>query len=158
MELATEDNVSPWDALLLAVKRRAARVRWCDGVAEHLMASHRARCMPDSDEYDPEYAALRDPEVPPQEVRTWLTESRNEERIMTRAAKMAVDAGVADAMIKRVQREGQIMSDALMSALDALNLTQDQRLLALSKMHESLSAGMPTHRVIEAAPVDRDET
>jgi hypothetical protein len=149
MALGSEENVSPWDALLLAVKRRAARVRYCDEVAEHVVAAHKSKCDERSVDYDAEYAAVHDPDVPPREARDWLMESRNEERLMTRAAKMAVDAGVADAMIRRVEREGQLMMDAMLAALDVLGLTQDQRLMALEAMHTKIALSAPNPRVIE---------
>lgn len=137
MVLAEQDNVGPWDALLIAVKRRSARVRWCDSVAEHIMVRHRAELTPGHEDYDPERAG--DPDVPPAEVRRWLAESRNEERLMTRAAKMAIDAGVADAMIRRVKFEGAKMADALVAGLDVLELTHEQRMKALGAMQDVIS-------------------
>jgi hypothetical protein len=155
MNLADEENVSPWDALLIAVKRRSARVRWCDSVVQHIIDEHRKRCLLEGE---------GDPDVPPDDARKWLTESRNEERLMTRAAKMAVDAGVADAMIRRVEREGQLMADAMFAALDTLDLSHEQRMMALNKMQEIIAKTLPTPiadqsqpKIIEQAPpLDED--
>jgi hypothetical protein len=139
--------------LLLAVKRRAARVRWADQVAEHAMKAHRESCAE---------LGEGDPDIPPSEVRTWLAESRNEERLMTRAAKMAVDAGVADAMIRRVEHEGKMISEIWLAGIDAIDLTQDQRVKALSAMHAMLARlgpKMPSPidgNVIDMPPLDGD--
>ena len=71
--------------------------------------------------------------MPGAEVRVWLVESRNEERLLTRAAKMAIDAGVAKMMVERDQLAGRLLADALVAGLDKLNLTADQRMQALGE-------------------------
>lgn len=156
-ELAQYESVSPWDALLLAVSRRAQRVRWCDHVVDEIVDQHRKACAAILAD-DP--TASVNAEVPPQEARQWMAESRNEERLMTRAAKMAVDAGVADAMVRRMEMEGRLVTDALIAGLDALELTPDQRLKALSTMHRKL-ANLPTpsagKAAIEGFVVDDDD-
>lgn len=137
-QLGNEAELSPWDALLLAVRRRAARVRWVDSVIAELIAQEQKEAQ----ELDQEEG--REPQPPPApsaEVRAWLTESRNEERLLTRAAKMAVDAGVADAVVRRLELEGRLVTDALVAGLDSLQLSSEQRLRALSTMHRALAAG-----------------
>jgi hypothetical protein len=138
-DIADQEDVSPWDALSTAVKRRARRVRWVDAVIQVMLEKHAARCDPQSIEYEAEYAHAHDAAVPPADVRTWLAESRNEERLLIRAGKMAVDAGVADALVRRWELEGRLMTDALIVGLDAANLSPDQRLAALSAMHAHLT-------------------
>lgn len=159
-DIAKLDNISPWDALLLAVNRRAARVRWVDAILQEMLEQHRRTCEAILAD-DPTAAVY--PDLPPAEVRVWMAESRNEERLLTRAAKMAVDAGVADAQIRRIEMEGRLTTDALIAGLDALELTPDQRLKALSTMHRTLmqlpagaSAAAPTvpGYVIDADVVD----
>lgn len=151
LNLADEIDISPWDALLVAVKRRAARVRSCDVIAEKIMEKHRQECAD-----DPDYAATHDPEVPPATVRTWLAESRNEERIMVRTAKMAVDAGVADAMIRRMEREGQLLTESLVAALDSIELDPDQRMAAFAALHKYIAQTpilqSDNHKIIEGRP------
>lgn len=141
-EISMDEDISPWDALLLAVKRRAARVRWDDQIIQEILNEHRAKCDPESERYNVEYSATHNPEIPPGEVRQWTAESRNEERIMTRAAKMAVDAGVADAVVRRIELEGRMVTDAMIAGLDVLNLSPDDRMRALTTMHGKL-AGLP---------------
>jgi hypothetical protein len=132
-EIAAEENVSPWDALLLAVRRRAARVRMIDRVLAAAWEQHRVLCQ--QHDGDP----LWNPEVPNPEVRSWMVESRNEERLMTRVAKMAIDAGVAKMMIERDQLEGRLLADALVAGLDSLDLTADQRMKALGEAQRVLT-------------------
>jgi len=132
--IADEDDVSPWDALLLTVRRRAARVRYVDSVLESAIAAHRKRCADPAND-----GANLDPDVPPAEVRSWMAESRAEERLLARASKLAVDAGVADAVVRRLELEGRLVTDALLAGLDALQLTPDQRLKALSATHQALA-------------------
>lgn len=132
-DVAADENVSPWDALLLAVRRRATKVRVAEGIVDAAWAEHRVACAD-----DPTHG---NPDVPPNEVRVWMAESRNEERLMARSAKMAIDAGVADAMIRRMQLEGRHIVDVLLAGLDELSLSAEDRMRALSAMHRALTAG-----------------
>jgi hypothetical protein len=126
---AAEIEISPWDALLVAVRRRAARVRWVDSVIEEMVTQHKKEM---------EHEGIDNP-LPPDGVRVWMEESRREERMFTRSAKMAVDAGVADAVVRRLELEGRLVTDALVAGLDVLPLTPEQRLRALTTMHNVLS-------------------
>lgn len=132
-DLAEYEDVSPWDALLLAVKRRAARVRTVDGILDAAWDEHRRLCAA-----DPTYG---NPDVPSDDVRKWLTESRNEERLLSRSAKMAVDAGVAKIMVERNQLEGKLIADVIVASLDVLDLTSEQRMRALTEAQRQLTAG-----------------
>lgn len=125
-EIAGESEITPWDALLLAVRRRARRVEWCDAMAQAALEIVRAERGADA--------------LPDDSVRAWLTESRNEERLMTRSAKMAIDAGVAEAVIRRLELEGRLVTETLVAGLDALELTPDQRMHALEAAHRKLLA------------------
>jgi hypothetical protein len=133
-DTAAEDNISPWDALLLTVRRRSARVRLVDGFLAAAIDQHRELCR--AHDGDPQW----DPDVPSDDVRKWLTESRNEERLLSRAAKMAIDAGVAKMIVERDQLEGRLLADALVAGLDALNLTTEQRMLALGEAQRALAS------------------
>lgn len=146
--VAAQENVSPWDALLIAVKRRAARVAWVDNVISALMEQHKRECIETGE---------GDPNVPPDTVRKWMAESRNEERLMTRSAKMAVDAGVADALVRRWEIEGKLTTAALIAGLDSLDLTPDQRLKALSTMHNALAGDTAPHHSIEGRVIPEPE-
>lgn len=125
-EIAGEVEITPWDALLLAVRRRARRVEWCDAMAAAALEIVHREQGKDA--------------LPDDSVRTWLVESRNEERLMTRSAKMAIDAGVAEAVIRRLELEGRLVTETLVAGLDALELTAEQRMAALEAAHRKLLA------------------
>jgi hypothetical protein len=133
-DVAAQDNVSPWDALLLTVRRRSARVRMIDQVLAAAWEQHRRMCAEHPD--DPQW----NPDVPSSEVRTWLVESRNEDRLLARTAKMAIDAGVAKMLVERDRLEGRLLADALVAGLDALELTTEQRMKALGEAQRALTA------------------
>lgn len=125
MELAEVNRISPWDALLLAVRRRAARVQWVDNIISELIRQH--------------IANAGDPAVPPDTIKPWLKESRMEEQLMVRSAKLAIDAGVAEAVVRRLELEGKVTTDAMIAGLDSLDLSPEDRLKALTVMHGQLS-------------------
>jgi hypothetical protein len=133
-DIAAEENVSPWDALLQSVRRRAARVIVIDRIIQAAWDQHRGLCE------QAEEGSRLDPNVPPEEVCIWMGESRNEERLLTRASKMAIDAGVAKMLIERDQLEGRLLADALVAGLDALDLTTEQRMTALGEAQKTLTA------------------
>jgi hypothetical protein len=139
MEIADSRNITPWDALLLAVRRRAARVQWVDAQVQAVLAKHNM-----DDTLTPE-----DKAIAPPEVLEWLEESRREEVLMIRSAKLAIDAGVAEAVVRRLELEGKLVTNALIAGLDSLELTPEQRMNALATMHKQLMSGIDNGNVIE---------
>lgn len=137
-EISEYENVSPWDALLLAVRRRAARVRAIDKILDAAWQAHRER-------------EEGNPNVPGPEVRTWLAESRDEERLLIRASKMAIDAGVAEESLRRSKLDGKRIVDTLIAGIDVLDLEPGQRMKALAAVHNKMAEdmGVPTRNVIE---------
>lgn len=150
MELGQIEDIDPINALLLAVKRRSARVRMADSIAQRIIEEHQRQCA-DDEEYG-------DPNVPPAEARRWLAESREEERMMMSAAKKAIDAGVADVLIRRANQDAAAWIDAMVDGLDSLELSDDDRLRALNSMHQSIAFRMPGQgpKTIEGRVVDDD--
>lgn len=119
LDVARELDVSPWDALLLSTRRAAGRVAWVD---QQLDEATRAN----------------DGDVDTPAVRRWLKESRLERALLARTAKAAVDAGVAERLVRQVELEGRIVAEALGRALDALELTAEQRQAAYAVAHREL--------------------
>lgn len=119
MQVAREENISPWDALLSATRLAANRVAWVDQQLAGAVAAN------DGDEGTPQ-------------VRGWLKESRLERALLARTAKAAVDAGVAERLVRQVELEGRIVAEALGRALDALELTAEQRQAAYAVAHREL--------------------
>lgn len=121
--MAREEQITPWDALLKSVRLAAGRVTWVD---EQLDAAVRAN---DGDMAQPA-------------VTRWLQESRLERTLMAKVSKAAIDGGVAERMVRQVELEGQLVAEAIVHALDVLDLTADQRAQALTAAHQRLlSAG-----------------
>jgi hypothetical protein len=119
LEVARELDVSPWEALLLAVRRAAGRVAWVD---EQLTRSTREN----------------DGDMNAKEITKWLSESRKERTLLARTAKAAIDAGVAERLVRQVELEGRVVAEVLGRVLDRLSLDADQRQLAFATAHEEL--------------------
>jgi hypothetical protein len=125
LEIAAERQVSPWDALLLGVRLAAGRVAWVD---EELRRATRLA------EADPDGAGSTSA------VRNWLKESRLERTLLARTAKAAIDAGVAERLVRQVELEGQLVAEVLGRTLDALELSAEQRQTAFAVAHRELLA------------------
>jgi len=125
-EIARTEDISPHEALLTLVKQAAGRAAYVDSVVGELLRRH--------------IADGGDPLSPPDEIRTWLKESRNERNLAARTAKAAVDAGVMAALERRLDLEGELVATALSAALDVLDLTHDQRVAALGAAQQQLLA------------------
>lgn len=123
-EIAAERNVTPHEALLDLVRTATARAAWVDGVVAQHMREH--------------VEAGGDPFKPPTSLNPWLAQSRLERKLAAATAKQAVDAGVMVALERRLDLEGELVAAALTAALDALDLSQDQRVAALGAAQQHL--------------------
>jgi hypothetical protein len=119
MEISREENISPWDALLRATRLAANRVAWVDRQLAELVAAN-------------------DGDVLSAPVRAGLKESRLERTLLARTAKAAVDAGVAERLVRQVELEGKLVAEVLGRTLDALELTAEQRQTAFATAHREL--------------------
>lgn len=126
MEVAEELDISPLEALLLAVRQAGGRVAWTDHILRERMRAH--------------VEGGGDPTDPPKDVLRWMGESRRERGLFARTAQVAVTAGVATALVQRVELEGTAVADAVAAALDALDLTSEQRVAALGAAQDRLLA------------------
>jgi hypothetical protein len=116
-ELATEQNITPHEALLGLVRTASSRAAWTDTVIINAMREH--------------VEAGGDPLKPPVEMMPWLRQSREERKLAALTAKQAVDAGVMAALERRLDLEGDLVASALSAALDVLDLPHEQRVAAL---------------------------
>ena len=119
MEVAHELQVSPWDALLLAVRRAGGRAIWVD--QQLTQAVHEN----DGDTSHPAVAR-------------WLSESRKERTLLARTAKAAIDAGVAERFVRQVEMEGRLVAEVLGRVIDRLGLEPDARVQAFALAQEEL--------------------
>ena len=117
METSQELDVTPYEALLLSVRQAGGRAAWTDLQLKDAVDRHVGEGGVTS--------------VPSKDMRFWLTESRRERAAFVKAAQTAVQAGVAAALVQRLELEGAAVADAVTAALDALELTQEQRMAAL---------------------------
>lgn len=121
MDVARELNISPWDALIKSVKVAAGRAAWVD-----MQLADAVR--------------RNDGDSGAAEVKGWLKESREERLIMSRVAKAALDAGVAERLVRQTELEGEIVAEVIGRVLDKLELPAEQRVLAFDEAHRQLLA------------------
>lgn len=124
MELAKTSGIGPTEALLKLVDVSMSRVAYVDLVLEQTLKQH--------------IADGGDPLSPPDSLKPWLKESRQERLTAGRLAQAAVTGGVMEAMARRLDMEGGLVADALTAALDSLELPQEQRMKALGAAQERL--------------------
>lgn len=126
MELARSADISPTEALLSLVRVSMARTAYVDMVMESALRKH--------------VEEGGDPLEPPASLTKWLKDSRQERLAAGRLAKAAVDAGVMEALGRRLDLEGGLVADALTAALDVLTLSGEDRMRALGAAQERLMA------------------
>lgn len=119
MRVAREDDISPWEALLKTTRLASNRVTWVDQQLAEAVAAE-----------DGDQGSAR--------VRGWLKESRAERTLLARTAKAAIDAGVAERLVRQVELEGRLVAEVLGRTLDALDLTAEQRQVAFATAHREL--------------------
>ena len=142
IRIAEELDVSPWDAMLGEVRRSAGRCRWVDEQLEQAALSAETKL-----------ALLRAQEAPPEEqwdalpgvddrVQKLLATSRVERRHLASVSKAAIDAGVAERMVRNIEMEGAMIAAAIVAGLDAIAqvLTTEQRAKAIAAAHAKLLA------------------
>ena len=119
MDVARELNISPWEALLKSVRLSAGRVEWVDVQLR-------------------EATMRNDGEESAAEVRMWLKESREERSHLAKVSKAAIDAGVAERLVRNIEMEGKLVAEVLGRTLDALDLPPELRVKAFETAHTQL--------------------
>lgn len=124
MDVAQELNVTPYEALLMSVRQAAGRVAWTELQLRDAVDRHRG--------------SGGNPSDPSGDMKFWMAESRRERTLAARIAKASVDAGVAAALVRRLEMEGAAVADAVIAALDVLELDSEQRMRALGAAQQRL--------------------
>lgn len=137
-DIADTHDITPHEALLGLVRTAAGRAAWMDTVVLAKLRRH--------------VEAGGDPTDPPDALVPWLRQSRDERIAAMRTAKSAVDAGVMAALEKRLDLEGELVADVLVTVLDALDLDQDRRTFALAAAQAKLSGEPLPEAPVSAAP------
>jgi hypothetical protein len=126
-------DISPWEALLLAVKRAAAWASFYDMKMAQVEDGNDDALRPGGTHYD------------------WVLAAERVNDKMARYAKMAVDAGVAAAMVAQARTEGETIARVLNSALGAAELTAEQEIKIRQALRQALlELDASPHQAIES--------
>jgi hypothetical protein len=140
---AAQLNVSPWDALLLAVRIAAGKVAYTEQVLAEATDDRELDGRWARDEngilVDPTsgeplgVGAFRD--------RSWWV-AKNEywTRELAKTAKMAIDAGVAERMVEAQVLQVQLIARPIEKVLQVLGLSPEQEMLARATMRKELQS------------------
>lgn len=136
---AGELNVNPWDAMLGEVRRSAYRAAWIDERVNLDVKRERQLMETNGEGFEDlvkfEYAVR----IRSGELREWIEQSRKERAHLTKVAADAVRAGLSERYIDSLRAEARMIAEALTKALDAANLTPQQRADASEALREALS-------------------
>jgi hypothetical protein len=130
-------EVTPWEALLWAVKLSAGKIAWME---QKLSTA-------DVDE-DLE---------PNGRLHWWVRESANERDKLARVSKLAIDAGVAERLVRQLELEAQLMVRAANRTFDALGMSESQRQHALAIMSQAMLE-LEAEQTGEVINEDRERT
>lgn len=121
MAFADELNVSPWEALLSQVRLLANQVRWLRMRVENAEAEHGVDGIrPGGEGWD------------------WVAmlEARGDR--LAKVSKMAIDAGVAERLVRQLELEADHMAAAAIATFERLGIYGEQRDEALEFMGAEL--------------------
>lgn len=111
-------DVTPWEALLTAVKIAAGRVAFIEAKLGE---------------------AYSDEQLEPSgDLAWWVRQAELWHNQMAKVAKMAIDAGVAERMVRQVELEAELMMKATTRTFDELGLDEMTRERALGMMSRHL--------------------
>lgn len=113
-------DVTPWQALLTAVKIAAGRVAFIEA---KLGTAHRDEDL-----------------MPEGELAWWVRQGEMWHDRMAKVAKMAIDAGVAERLVKQVELEAELMLKATQMTFAELEMDEMTRERALGIMSRHLLA------------------
>lgn len=135
------------DAIQLEIRRSAYRVGWVDWRIEQLLEKERALLKAGGVEGPGTPDRGGDAEEDPTEnrgeafgavqedLRWWLRESRAERKHLVEVSGVAVRAGLTKYIVSQLELERETVSRVLLAALNALELTEEQKLLAVASMY-----------------------
>jgi hypothetical protein len=128
--------VTPWEGLLWAVRIAAGRVAWIE--AKLGTATSDRQLEPPS----PPGTAIDEAALLPDDGGTnlffWVKQSEVWHDRMAKTSKLAIDAGVAERLVRQLELEAQLMLRASIKTFDELGLSDDQRDRGLAIMSRAL--------------------
>lgn len=113
-------QISPWDALLVAVRRSAAWAAFYEGKLGEVTDDDSLR--PGGSHYD------------------WVLALERVTDKMARYSKMAVDAGVAQMLVMKARTDGAQIAQVLNAALGAVELSAAQEQAMRSALRTAMQA------------------
>lgn len=159
-------DITPEIALIEEVRRSVAMVRWL----EERIGTWHYEVNPDDPELPLEGTPLGGLPALIDETargastftdeREWLLLYREERRHAAQVAKMAIDAGLAERMVRLAEDQGRMLAAAIRAVLDAMGLSPEQRALVptiVPAILRQVSAGLPvTPPALPALPSTSD--
>lgn len=125
--------VTPWDGLLLEVRRSAHRVAWIDQRIEEILQHERQLVHEAVDGFFGEgMMTVRE------ELRYWLKESRQERRHLVHVSTNAIKAGFAERTIQAIELEAKTIAKVIGRALAPLGMNDDQKRVVAVALREAL--------------------
>lgn len=132
--IARELNISPWEALLLAVRRAATHAFFYESKLANLPEGDDDAIRPGGAAYD------------------WVLGAERSNQAMARYSKMAIDAGVAAMMVNQARSEGETIARVLNQALGAVELTAGQELAIRQALRDALLE-LEQQRVVQSSVI-----
>jgi hypothetical protein len=129
-------EVTPWDGLLMAVRIAAGRVAWIE--AKLATAEYDRQLEPPHGESISE--AGRGFDEGGTNLHFWVKQAELWHDRLARVSKLAIDAGVAERLVRQLELEADLMLRATTLTFDELGLGVDVRERALGIMSRNLLA------------------
>lgn len=131
---ARELDCTPWEALLKAVRIAAGRVAFCE--AKLATAFDDRQLEPPSEDGGVAGRTGEDG----QNLHYWVKQAELWHDKLARVGKLAIDAGVAERLVRQLELEAELMLRAANMTLDELDLGDDVRQRLLSGLARNMLA------------------
>ena len=135
---AGELQVSPWESILVEVRRSAHRAAWVDERVEKEAQAERD-LEAQAHDWDDTEKFKRVQLAQSRELREWVRLSREERAHGAQVARAAVSAGLSERYIESVQAEAKMIANVLQRSLQAAELTDEQWLAATGELRVALA-------------------
>ena len=129
-------DVTPWEGLLTAVKVAAGKLAFCE--QKIAQAEVDRQLEPPSESAISEAGRTHDAQG--NNLHFWVKQSELWHDKLARVSQMAIQAGVAERLVRQVELEAQLMLRATSLTFEELGLSEDVRERALGIMARNLVA------------------
>lgn len=129
-------DVTPWEGLLTAVKIAAGKVAFCE---HKIGTATEDRQLEPPDNKSPSEAA-RTQDYQGTNLFFWVKMAELWHDKLAKVSKLAIDAGVAERLVRQLELEARIMLQATHRTLDELGFSDDEKQRAVVIMSRNLLA------------------